>query len=745
MKKCVLALTLLLAGNAYSMTITEMVNEVVNTNPAAQEQFKNYNSVYQELEKAKGGYLPKLDVYAGVGHEWVNNNNTGFEDEDGAVWQGRAVLRQDLFTGFGVTNDVKKQRARLYSAKYLYLNEVNSLSFETVQQYLATLRNLRLYDISNESIRRQSDYLAMIKDRVDSGLDTPSDLERGNAKIANLQTDNLMKENSYNESLIKLQRLLGRYIDGRDLVNPAFDPAAVPAGLQEGMDILSTTNPLLVSSLFDIDYQHYNHQQSRKDYYPTIYAEVTHDINNNMGGVDGKETETRAMLMLHYNLFNGMKDAKEVQKNVSLYNKSLDTKNRVARDLASDYQLTWSAHRLLGKQITYLRKNRNSLTKVLKSYKSEYKIGKRKLIDIIDLENEIYALNSKIISANHDMLLFKYKLLYAIGTLPQVIGVDIPVEYDTSDELPRYTDKLPVSFDIDGDNVTDAGDFCPNSKGGETISGCDRQTTEFFLSYPFVEPKPVIKTSIVNNTAELKENRLNVNTSVRSGFAFFEKGSAELSAPAVELMREIVLQLREASSSNTVEIFVYSDDNENAEDNYLLSSARAYNLFRIMLKNGISRSSLIAYAKNYDGQPGQDPSSYIDVTVKDSSESYDDVYEIFTSTDLSFINSGSASSETVGTLSAAGLESLKQFVLMTNTIGQNVAVDVINYSYDKSTATGNKKVGGLRAKAVAEELAGLGLSNARITSFGIDHELSEDDISHSAGAAKNRTYIIIHR
>lgn len=739
----VFLILLLMTANTYAMTLKEMVGEVANTNPAAQEQFKNYNSVYQELEKAKGGYLPKFDVYGGVGHEWVKNNNTNFNEEDSDVWQIRGVVRQDLFTGFGVSNDVKKQRARLYSAKYQYFNEVNNLTFETSRQYLETLRNMQLYNISIEIVKKQTDYLTMIKDRVDSGLEPSSDLERANAKLANLQTENIMRENAYQESLIKLQRLLGRFVEGSELRNPGFDPVSVPSGLQAGMDILSTSNPMLVSSLYDIDYQHYNHKQSRSEYYPTVYAELSHDINNDMGGVQGKEIETKAMLMVHYNIFNGTKDMKEVQKNVSLYQKSVDTKNRVARDLSNDYQLTWSAHRLLGKQISFLQKNRNSMMKVLKSYRSEYKIGKRKLIDIMDTENEIYNINSKIIGANFDLLTYKYKLLYTLGTLPQALGVELPVEYGKAEELPRFLDKLPVNPDLDNDNVTDTADFCQNSKGEEVLSGCDKRSTDMFLSYPFSAPKPVIRTNVVNTVEELKEVKLTTNKAVITGFGFFEENSIELSERAVELMREIVTQLREVSSSNSVDVFVYSNDHDTENSNYVLSSARAYNLFRIFLKNDISRSSLVAYAKKHEEQEGR-PANYIEIVVKDEAEEIDNVYEIFSNFELSFITEDNVEND-IGTLSDEGLETLKQYAIMAKTAGTNIALDVINFSYDKKLAVDNKRVGDARADVVAEELRKLDLENVTITSFGIDHELSEDDITTNIDTAKNRTYLILHK
>ncbi|MGE4317744.1 MAG: TolC family protein [Deferribacterales bacterium] len=720
----------------------ELTGEVANSNPSVQEKLKNYKSVYQEYEKAKGGYLPTLDFYAGIGHEWVNNSNSGWENKDSDVSQARLVLREDIFKGFGTQNDIKKSQAKLESAKNQYFDQINRISFETSQQYLTVLRNQVVYDNSNEIIKRQKEYLNIIKDRVDSGVDLASDLERANAKLANLEADNIMKENDYKESLIKLGKLLGRYIDGRELVKPDFDDSLVPVSLQAGMDNMKITNPMLASVHNDIDYQKFNKKQSEKEYYPYIYAELSHDLNNDMGGVDGFERETRAMLMLQYNLFNGIKDKREVQKNTSLIFKAVDTKNRVARDLANDYQLTWSAHNMLGRQVEFLNRNKNALYKVLKTYKNEYKLGKRKIVDIIDLENEIFSVDTKILAANYEILTLKFKILYTLGVLPEALRIATPIKYGDT-EQPEMLDKLPVSMDMDEDKINDATDFCQTSKGNEVASGCDAKTTDAFLTHPFQEPKAEMQSFTVSAPEELQNRKLEKNTIMTTGIQFFEKNSEELSQDAVLLSREIVTQLRKLSNNNTIEIKVYSADNGSEDVDYILSSKRAYNFYRILIKNNISQSAVISFGKSYPADKKDMPMNYITISVKDSAEVSDGVYDIFTNSDISFRGKGLEKTSETGSPDAAFMGTLSQYALMSKKSGDNVALDVVNFSYDKKSAVANKEASDKRAEIIAGKLKEIGMGNVKITSFGIDYELG-DDIVDSAMSLKNRTYLIMH-
>lgn len=744
MKSVIVLLLVAFSLSGYAMSLQDMTSEVIKTNPTANEQVKNYNSLYQEFRKAKGGYLPKLDIYGSTGHEWVNNSNSNWENTNSEFYQGRVVLRQDIFNGFSVSNDVKKQVAKVFSSQFQYYGTVNRLCFDSVQQYLDALKAQSELEESNDILKRQQAYIDIIKERVASGIDNGYDVERANAKIANLEADNIMKQNDYNNAIINVQKLLGRFVDGEQMVRPSFDTASLPVSQQDAMNVMSDRNPLLISAEYDVEYQKYFYEESKKGYYPEIYAELSHDVSSDMSGIDGTERDTRLSLNLHYNLFNGTKDKHEVQKNLSLIHKYNEAKDRIFRDLSNDLELTWSAHRLLAKQVVMLQKNRNALQKVLKAYKSEFKIGKRKLVDIMDLEEEIYNLNTRIISTNYELLTYKYKLLYTVGTLPDALGVK-PVIENTSERKPQeMLDTLPVSEDADKDKVKDTKDFCQNSKGDTTATGCDEKSTKEHLQDVFEEPKPEVVTNVIHTSAELKAARMQKNTLEHFDMQFFANNSTEMTPAAIDMMRELVSQIKDISTSGSVEIYVYSSDMGNDKDNYILSSKRAYNMFRIMLKNNVNISSVIAYGKKYpDGQ--NMPANYVDIYVKDPDSSSDSVYDIYSSSALSFRGADSAKSSDAGYLDNIGKESVKHFATLTKTEGSAVKVDVVNFSYDKKDPVSNKKISDERAAVVANELRGLGL-DADTTSFGIDHELNEDDITTAdSKSPKNRTYIIVHQ
>ena len=65
---CLLALGVV-TESALATTLGEAAQQAVLHNPEVQARWNNFNGAMAEQDVARGGYLPRLDVTAGVGRE----------------------------------------------------------------------------------------------------------------------------------------------------------------------------------------------------------------------------------------------------------------------------------------------------------------------------------------------------------------------------------------------------------------------------------------------------------------------------------------------------------------------------------------------------------------------------------------------------------------------------------------------------------------------------------------------------
>jgi len=107
---------------AGAVTVTEAVKEALHTNPEVQESANEKLVRGEELRQAKAGYLPTVDLSAGVGLENTDSPYTRAAGNTGYVSLTRReasiTARENVFSGMATVNDTKRQRSRVDAAEY---------------------------------------------------------------------------------------------------------------------------------------------------------------------------------------------------------------------------------------------------------------------------------------------------------------------------------------------------------------------------------------------------------------------------------------------------------------------------------------------------------------------------------------------------------------------------------------------------------------------------------------------------
>ena len=113
---CLLLSMLTAAGSGAAYTLTEAVQHALDTHPEVLAETSQYLSRKQELEQARSGYLPRVDIGAGIGYERSDNFSTrsqGYNDRELTRKEAEVVVDQMLFDGFAVRSEVARQDARV--------------------------------------------------------------------------------------------------------------------------------------------------------------------------------------------------------------------------------------------------------------------------------------------------------------------------------------------------------------------------------------------------------------------------------------------------------------------------------------------------------------------------------------------------------------------------------------------------------------------------------------------------------
>ncbi len=444
--KIVLALSL--ATALFAQDIKTTVSEVLSSNPIVQERLKNYNATKEDITAAKAGYLPKLDLSIGVGKEDGERapNSIPF---DYSVYQNSLSLTQNVFKGFETQSRVAQHENRTVAAAYNYIEKVNNISFETLSAYINMMKNKELLDTQKENVAIHTEIFKKVQKLYDAGLTTLSEVNKIESALALANANYVVQENSLIDASHTMQRIVGHKLDVQSMIKPASD-IALPAMLEEATDMALKNNPSLLVSKYNIELARATYEEKKSPFYPSVDLELSQSYNKNLSGVEGKYENLRAMAYLRYNLFNGFADSAGMQKSVSTIHQEMEIRNRLQREVIERINLSWTSHEKLGEQLKYLNEHKKFSLQTLTLYSKEYDLGRRSLLDLLSAQNDFIGAKTQIIVSEHNLLLAKYRILDAMGTLVTTAIQESDTIYSNvglRGKTPPNNDTLPISYD----------------------------------------------------------------------------------------------------------------------------------------------------------------------------------------------------------------------------------------------------------------------------------------------------------
>ena len=557
------------------------VKETLSTNPVILERLKNYNSVKEDVTSAKSGYYPKLDLVLGAGYEKTDRTNrvsgTGAALDDTSfnfnVYQNSLTFTQNLFKGFETTHRVEQQENRAISAAYSYIEKVNDTAFNMVNSYIQVMKNAELLQTAKENVEINEEIFQKVKKLFDSGLTTLSEVNKIESSLSLSKANYIVQENTLLDTTYNMQRILGRFVDPKQMSTPIFD-SQLPLTLEEAAQYAMQNNPSLLVSKYNIKLAQAAYKEKKAPFYPQLDVEVTQSMNKNLSATEAHEDKFRAMAFLKYNFFNGFEDTAALQKSVSQIHQENQSKNDLRRQVIEGMNLSWAANEKLTKQLTHLVDYQKFSEKTLTLYSKEYDLGRRSLLDLLSAQNDLIGSKSQIISTKYSIFFAKYRILDAMGTLVTTILGDTEIMYSNvgligSSKLKE--DTLPIKLDMDNDLIVDEKDICSNSLPSDMkdIYGCKK---------------------VLDNTAQIE----------RYSEFTFSGSSAELSSHGEDRLNALLKQLKDYGFKNLqFDVLGHVDDaSMDVKSLLLLSAQRAGVVKDLMIKAGVSEESVLIHAQS---------------------------------------------------------------------------------------------------------------------------------------------------
>lgn len=422
-----IALTLTVSC-AQAQTLQQAIQHTIDTHPELMGSINGRLSADQDLRAAQAGYLPSVDVSAGVGRQGAYNNTTRATDSDWRVQnrsEGRIGLTQMIYDGGATKGEVGRQSATVNSRAYRVLGTAERVALRTAEVYIDVLRREELVRLAQDNVTNHERILDQIRLRTERGVGRTADYDQAEARMAQARSNLLTEQTNLSDARINFLSAVG--IPAVELSEPDGLPGRLPASLDDARRTIIENNPVLKSAEADIAATEKQYEASKSLFLPRFDAEISRGTDRNVEGVNGRNDDWQAMLRMRYNLFAGGGSSAQRESRAYQIQEALDIRNNALRQLNEEIGLAWNALLTARDQLPIAQQYAERAAKVRTAYQAQFSLGDRTLLDLLDSENETFTAQRNLADIRYTELFSQYRIMAATGELLRSQSIAAPM------------------------------------------------------------------------------------------------------------------------------------------------------------------------------------------------------------------------------------------------------------------------------------------------------------------------------
>jgi adhesin transport system outer membrane protein len=420
------------ANDPMKITLTEAVGKGIRTNPEYGVVANNRRATDEELRQARALWLPSIDLHADTGFEHTDNPVTRADPTKNTenLWRynGSLTLTQLLFDGFQTKYENLRQEARVLSASHRVREAAELNGLAVVEAYLEVLRQREILNIARDNVSQHLTLMGQINDSANAGRTTRADAEQAKARVASARAGESDTRQALRSAEADYITRVGD--EPKDLVMPSTPQDKLESDVEKELQISLAQSPTLDIYKADWKVAHQEYEGSKSTLYPKVNFQLNGSDGHDLNGLQGRDTEGRALVVLDWNLYRGGGDNARVREFIDREAQAKEQRAKAARDLEDDVRQTWARMVSAGERARQFETQADANVEVVKAYKDQFDLGRRTLLDVLDSQNELFVSRSNAVNAKYLEIFAIYRLLALKGELLKTLGVAYPREAD---------------------------------------------------------------------------------------------------------------------------------------------------------------------------------------------------------------------------------------------------------------------------------------------------------------------------
>jgi outer membrane protein len=407
---------LLLQSSAEAESLREALRRTYYGNPTIKAEKTRGRAVKEQVTQAKAGWKPRVNFTASQALDWRNTSVTPYSLQAPATVA--IQLSKPIYDGGRNRQLVKQAQANVGAAKQQSLATQQTVLFQVVQAYANVVRDRKVLAQRDINVRVLRELARATSKRFEVGEVTRTDVAQSNARVSGARAATASAKAQLASSEADYEQLVGRKPD-RHMDWPA--PAQLPSSLAAALSAAQRINPQILAAAFVEDAARHNKRaiaasggwQVNLNANANLQLVPQFQPDRNFVRQESAHVDVTASLPL----YDGGQRASEVREAGYVASQRRIEKISAVRLVRENVNAAWSAYQSTLQSIESARSQVAATKLALDGVNTEYTVGSRSTVDVLNVQQELVNSEVSLIFALHSRIVNSYQLQAATGRL----------------------------------------------------------------------------------------------------------------------------------------------------------------------------------------------------------------------------------------------------------------------------------------------------------------------------------------
>jgi adhesin transport system outer membrane protein len=375
-------------------------------------------------DQAQRERLPKVTLDAAAGWRHLENDariNLGFSAVNEKPLYATITLDQAIWDFGRIGSEVNAQKANLAASLSEEQAAGETVAFNVSRAYLQAMVQERILAAAEDNLAFHHKLAADVREGVARGAMSISERQQAEERLQGAKVLVAQAKSDLIAARSELALLIGS--DDFELSLPGSPREILPLSLDEAVAVAEVNDPRLHTSQNKLAAARWSAKRTRSERWPTLSARGSARAGEDFQGYRGETKEYELLFAMRWPLFDGGVTAARIRQADHLEDQARFALAASQRDSELQVRKAWAALDSWRSKFAEQQTRYAVAALVLDSYRAQFGIGRRSLLDLLDAQGSVYSATVDSEIARFGTLLAEYGMLAQVNRLRGHFGI----------------------------------------------------------------------------------------------------------------------------------------------------------------------------------------------------------------------------------------------------------------------------------------------------------------------------------